>query len=347
MTLERSCQDHGMTSNTSLPTTAFGTTGMTITRVGFGAWAVGGTGWSGGWGPQDDSESVAAIRRAVERGVNWIDTAWVYGYGHSEDVVREALSVFSDADRPYVFTKCGPVEPAIRTDEPLSTGDPKVLRDQVVASLRRLGTDSVDLMQMHWPAEDDIEVEVYWQALLDMKAEGLYRAVGVSNFDVSELDRAEALGHVDTLQPPFSAIDRRAAGDLLPWCLEHDTGVIVYSPMHAGLLTGAFSTERVASLPDDDWRKTDTDFTDDLAANLTVAEAMAVVAERHGVSTAAAAAAWTIAWPGVSGAIVGARSAAQVDGWIDAATLQYEADDLQIVAGAIAASGAGEGPSRP
>ncbi len=336
-----------MTSDTSLPTIAFGTTGMTITRVGFGAWAVGGTGWSGGWGPQDDSESVAAIRRAVERGVNWIDTAWVYGYGHSEEVVREALSVFSEDDRPYVFTKCGPVEPAVRTVEPLSTGDPAVLREQVVASLRRLGVDAVDLMQMHWPAEDDIELEVYWQALLDMKAEGLYRAVGVSNFDTSELERAESLGHVDTLQPPFSAIDRRAGADLLPWCRDHSTGVIVYSPMHAGLLTGAFSVERVSSLPDDDWRKTDTDFTDDLSANLVVADAMATVAERHGVSTAAAAAAWTIAWPGVSGAIVGARSAAQVDGWLDAATLQYGADDLQVVADAIASSGAGEGPARP
>lgn len=334
-------------SNSDLPTIAFGTTGMDITRVGFGAWAVGGTGWSGGWGPQDDSESVAAIRRAVERGVNWIDTAWVYGYGHSEEVVREALSVYSEADRPYVFTKCGPVEPKIRTEEPLATGDAKVLREQVVASLRRLGTDSVDLMQMHWEAEDGVELEVYWQALLDMKSEGLYRAVGLSNFDTAQLERAELLGHVDTLQPPFSAIDRRAGGDLLPWCRKHDTGVIVYSPMHAGLLTGAFSAERVASLPDDDWRKSDDDFTDKLEANLAVAAAMAKVAERHGVTTAAAAAAWTIAWPGVSGAIVGARSAEQVDGWLDAATLEYDEADLQIVADAIAASGAGEGPDRP
>jgi aryl-alcohol dehydrogenase-like predicted oxidoreductase len=180
-----------------------------------------------------------------------------------------------------------------------------------------------------------------------MKDEGLYRAVGLSNFDTSQLDRAEQLGHVDTLQPPFSAIDRRAGTDLLPWCREHDTGVIVYSPMHAGLLTGAFSAERVAALPADDWRKTDEDFTANLQANLAVAEAMAQVAERHGVSTAAAAAAWTIAWPGVSGAIVGARSAGQVDGWVDAATLRYDEDDLTIVAEAITASGAGEGAPRP
>lgn len=332
---------------TTLRTAPFGRTGMAITRVGFGAWAVGGTGWSGGWGPQDDAESVAAIRHAVECGVNWVDTAWVYGYGHSEEVVREALSVFSDADRPYVFTKCGPVEPAERMSEPISTGDVRVLRAQVVASLRRLGTDSVDLMQMHWPAEDDVEVEVYWQALLDMRDEGLYRAVGVSNFDVGELERCEALGHVDTLQPPFSAVDREAGAELLPWCAAHETGVIVYSPMHAGLLTGAFSAERVAALPDDDWRKHDDDFTVNLSANLTVADAVAEVARRHGVSTAAAAAAWPLAWPGVTASIVGARSPAQVDGWAPAAALDYTADDLALVAAAIEAAGAGRGPTQP
>jgi aryl-alcohol dehydrogenase-like predicted oxidoreductase len=336
-----------MTTSTPLPTVPFGLTGMDITRVGFGAWAVGGTGWSGGWGTQDDDESVAAIRHAVERGVNWVDTAWVYGYGHSESVVREALSVFSDADRPYVFTKCGPVEPETRTDEPFSTGEPAVLREQVLASLDRLGVESVDLMQMHWPAEDDVDVEVYWQALLDMKEEGLYRAIGVSNFDTGELDRSEALGHVDTLQPPFSAIDRRAAEDLLPWCVEHSTGVIVYSPMQAGLLTGAFSAERVASLPDDDWRKTDDDFTVNLTANLRVAEAIGRVADKHEVPRPAAAAAWTLAWSGVTGAIVGARSADQVDGWVDAATFEYDDEDLQLVAAAIEASGAGEGPVAP
>jgi aryl-alcohol dehydrogenase-like predicted oxidoreductase len=336
-----------MPSNTSLPTIPFGRTGMSITRVGFGAWAVGGTGWSGGWGPQDDSESVAAIRHAVESGVNWIDTAWVYGYGHSESVVREALSVFSDAERPYVFTKCGPVEPDVRTEEPLATGDPKVLREHVLASLQRLGVDSVDLMQMHWPAEDDTDVEVYWQVLLDMKSEGLYRAVGVSNFDTDELSRSETLGHVDTLQPPFSAIDRRAAEDLLPWCVEHETGVIVYSPMQAGLLTGAFSAGRVDSLPDDDWRKTDDDFTVHLDANLAVADAIGAVAAKHAVPRPAAAAAWTLAWPGVTGAIVGARSPAQVDGWLDAATLRYDDEDLALVASAIESVEAGEGPTRP
>ena len=271
---------------TNLPTLPFGRTGMNITRVGFGAWAVGGGGWNGGWGPQDDKDSVATIRHAVESGVNWVDTAWVYGYGHSEEVVREALSVYSDQDRPYVFTKCGPVEPTDRMSEPTATGDPGALREHVLASLKRLGTDSVDLMQMHWPAEDGVEVEVYWQALLDMKAEGLFRAVGLSNFEPAELARAEALGHVETLQPGFSAIERTPAAETLPWCVEHDTGVIVYSPMQAGLLTGAFSAERVASLPDDDWRKSDDEFTVNLSANLTVADAMATISKRHGVSTA-------------------------------------------------------------
>ena len=332
---------------TNLPTVPFGRTGMNITRVGFGAWAVGGTNWSGGWGPQDDGDSVAAIRHAVESGVNWVDTAWVYGYGHSEEVVREALSVYSEDDRPFVFTKCGPIEPTVRTDEPLATGDPKVLREQVVASLRRLGVESVDLMQMHWPAEDDVEVETYWQTLLDMKAEGLYGAVGLSNFEPDELERAEALGHVDTLQPPFSAISREAAAEVLPWCLAHETGVIVYSPMQAGLLTGAFTAERVDALPDDDWRKSDDDFTVNLSANLAVAEAMAEVARRREVSTPAAAAAWTLAWPGVTAAIVGARRPEQVEGWLAAATLSYTAEDLELVAAAITSAGAGDGPTRP
>lgn len=332
---------------TMLRTAPLGRTGMSITRVGFGAWAVGGSGWSGGWGPQDDADSVAAIRRAVELGVNWVDTAWVYGYGHSEEVVRQALSVFAEAERPFVFTKCGPVEPKVRTDEPLATGDPRLLREQVIASLRRLGTDCVDLMQMHWPAEDGVEVEVYWQALLDMRDEGLYRAVGVSNFDVALLDRCEMLGHVDTLQPPFSAIERRAGEELLPWCAAHATGVIVYSPMQAGLLTGAFSAERVASLPDDDWRKNDDDFTVHLTANLKVADAVAEVGRRHGASTAAAAASWTLAWPGVTGAIVGARSPQQVDGWVAAASLEYTAEDLAAVTAAIEYAKAGRGPTGP
>ncbi|MFZ0323646.1 MAG: aldo/keto reductase [Actinomycetes bacterium] len=324
-----------------------GSTGLSITRVGFGAWAIGGTGWSGGWGPQDDDTSVTAVRYAVEQGVNWVDTAWVYGYGHSEVVVRRALSVFSDADRPFVFTKCGPVEPTDRTAEPMATGDPTALRAQVHASLRRLGVEQVDLMQMHWPAEDDVPLEVYWQALLDMKAEGLFRAVGVSNFDVDQLEAAEALGHVDTLQPPFSMINREAGANVLPWCHDHQTGVIVYSPMQCGLLTGAFTPERVESLPDDDWRKSDDDFTVNLGANLQLVDALRPVAERHGASLAEVAVAWTLAWPGVSGAIVGARRPDQVDGWSGAGSVRLTPEDLHEIATAVSSSGAGVGPTLP
>ena len=332
---------------TPLTTAPFGTTGWDITRVGFGAWAIGGGGWAGAWGPTDDHTSVAAIRYAVEQGVNWIDTAWVYGYGHSEEVVRRALSVYSDDDRPYVFTKCGPVEPTDRMVEPQSTGDVRVLRRQVEASLARLGVEQVDLMQMHWPAEDDVPVEVYWQALLDMKAEGLFRAVGLSNFDVGELDAAEALGHVDSLQPPFNLLERNAGGDVIPWCHKHRTGVIVYSPMASGLLTGAFSADRVAGLAADDWRRSDDAFTMDLDTNLALVEAMRPVAERHGASLAEVAVAWTLAWPGVTAAIVGARAPDQVDGWSGAGALQLTDADLDELAAAVAATGAGEGPDRP
>ena len=332
---------------TSLTTAPFGTTGWDITRVGFGAWAVGGGGWSGSWGPTDDDTSVAAIRYAVEQGVNWVDTAWVYGYGHSEQVVRRALSVYSDADRPKVFTKCGPVEPADRMSDAMSTGNVAVLREQVLASLARLKVDQVDLMQMHWPAEDDVELEVYWQALLDMKAEGLFAAVGLSNFDTAQLDTAEALGHVDSLQPPFSLLDRNAGADVVPWCAAHGTGVIVYSPMASGLLTGAFTAERVAGLAADDWRRSDDAFTADLDQNLTLVDALRPVAERHGASLAEVAIAWTLAWDGVTAAIVGARSADQVDGWCGAGALTLSDDDLADIAGAVASTGAGEGPARP
>jgi aryl-alcohol dehydrogenase-like predicted oxidoreductase len=229
--------------------------------------------------------------------------------------------------------------------EPLATGDVAVLREQVVASLRRLGTDSVDLMQMHWPAEDDTALEVYWQALLDMKREGLFRAVGLSNFDVDQLEVAEALGHVDSLQPPFSLIDRRAAADVIPWCAAHETAVICYSPMQSGLLTGAFTRERVEALPDDDWRSSDDDFTVRLDANLALVDQLRPIAERHGASLAEVAVAWTLAWPGVTGAIVGARRPDQIDGWIGAGSLALTPDDLAEIAEAVTTTGAGEGPA--
>jgi len=329
----------------ALPTRPYGTTGMEITPVGFGAWAIGGGDWAFSWGPQEDAQSVAAIRYAVEQGVNWIDTAAVYGLGHSEEVVGQALKEIPDGDRPYVFTKCGLVwDLDERKKPPRRTGTE--IRREVEDSLRRLGVERIDLYQMHRPAEDGTPLEEYWQTLLDLKAEGKVRAVGLSNHDVGQLDVAEKLGHVDSLQPPFSAIHRSAAAEI-DWCAAHDTGVIVYSPMQAGLLTGSFSKERVAGLPDDDWRKRHPDFTTNLEANLAFADALVPVAKRHEVRPAAVAVAWTLAWRGVTGAIVGARRPDQIDGWLAAADLELTAADLDEIAAAIEHTGVGEGPLVP
>ena len=315
--------------------------------MGFGAWAIGGAGWKYGWGGQDDTESIAAIRHAVESGVNWIDTAAVYGLGHSEEVVARALADFPEADRPYVFTKCGLVwDESDPTAEPQRAASPASVRHEVEASLKRLNTERIDLDQVHWPAEDGTPLEEYWQVMADLKAEGKARAIGLSNHDVAQLDRAEKIGHVDSLQPPFSAINRRAA-DEIGWCAGHGTGVIVYSPMQSGLLTGSFTKERAANLPADDWRATAGDFTKRLDSNLALADALRPIAERHGVSVAAVAVAWTLAWRGVTGAIVGARSPQQVDGWLPAASLELTDADLDDIAAAIERTGAGRGPTRP
>ncbi|MEU5877778.1 aldo/keto reductase [Spirillospora sp. NPDC047279] len=319
----------------------FGTTGMEITRVGFGAWAVGGR-WQHGWGGQDDADSVAAIRRAVEAGVNWIDTAAVYGLGHSEEVVAAALDGLPEADRPYVFTKGGEVwDDAGRVTRVATPGS---LRREVEASLRRLRVERIDLYQVHQTPESGAPVEDYWQAMTELKAEGKVRAIGLSNHDVARLEAAERVGHVDSLQPPFSAINRSQA-DRVAWCAAHDTAVIVYSPMQSGLLTGAFSAERAAALPADDWRRSAPDFTTGLAANLALADALRPLAERHGVGLGAVAVAWALAWPGVTGAIVGARRPGQVDGWTPAAGLALDDADIEAVTAAIRATGAGRGPA--
>lgn len=334
---------------TTLPTRRLGRTDMDITRVGFGAWAIGGAGWAFGWGSQDDRESVAAIRHAIDRGINWIDTAAVYGLGHSEVTVRQALAEIPAARRPYVFTKCGLVwDESNREAPPRRIGTPASIRREVEASLRRLGIERIDLYQMHWPTEDGTPLEEYWQALLDLKAAGKVRAVGLSNHSAAQMERAERLGHVDTLQPPFSAIRRDVAAAELPWCDSHQTGVIVYSPMQSGLLTGRFSVARGQSLPQDDWRSRNPEFSGDrLRRNLALADALKPIAARHGTSVASVAVAWTLAWPGVTGAIVGARSPAQVDGWLDAAALDLTDADLAEIAAAITATGAGTGPLSP
>jgi aryl-alcohol dehydrogenase-like predicted oxidoreductase len=332
----------------SLPRHRLGRTDLEITRVGFGSWAVGGD-WAVGWGSQDDRDSIAAIRHAVASGINWIDTAAIYGLGHSEEVVAAAVSDIPQGERPYIFTKCGLIgDPAHPDAPPRQVGAPASLRREVEESLRRLRLERIDLYQMHWPAEDGTPLEDYWQTLLDLKREGKVAAVGLSNHNVAQLRAAEALGHVDTLQPPFSAIKRQVGAAELAWCAANGTGVIVYSPMQAGLLSGTFSAQRAASLPKNDWRSRNPDFTGDrLLRNLAVADAMRPVADRHGTSVAAVAVAWTLAWPGVTGAIVGARRPSQVDGWRDAAALSLTDADMAEIGDAIERSGAGAGPSRP
>jgi aryl-alcohol dehydrogenase-like predicted oxidoreductase len=334
---------------TSLPPTRLGWTGMHLTRVGFGAWAIGGGDWAYAWGNQDDDASITAIRHAAESGINWIDTAAVYGLGHSEEVVATALAGLPEADRPYVFTKGGLVwNPADRSAEPQRAGAPASIRTEVEASLRRLRVERIDLYQMHWPTEDGTPLEEYWQVFTDLKREGKIRAAGLSNHGIVQLEAAEQIGAVDAIQPPFSLIHRDAADDVLLWAREHEAGVIVYSPMASGLLTGAFTAARAAHLEPGDWRAGHPDFTEPaLSANLAMADALRPVAERHGVAPAAVAVAWTLTFPGVTGAIVGARSPRQVDGWLPAATLELKDDDLSDIAAAIRASGAGTGPASP
>jgi aryl-alcohol dehydrogenase-like predicted oxidoreductase len=330
-------------------TRLLGTTGMEITRVGLGAWAIGGANWSFGWSIQDDNESIAAIRRAIEAGINWVDTAAVYGLGHSEQIVARALSDFTVSDRPYVFTKCGFVwDEQHPTALPQFIGNPTSIRREVEDSLRRLAVERIDLYQMHWPPKDGTPIEEYWGALLDLKREGKIRAAGLSNHSLPQLEIAERIGHVDSLQPPLSAICRDAGRDELPWCAQHNIGVIVYSPMQSGLLSGSFSAERAAILPSDDWRSRSDYFSGDaLQRNLQLADALRPVAQRHGTTVAAVAVAWTLAWPGVTGAIVGARRPQQVDGWLDAMRIELASDDLCEIAMAIEHVGAGSGPARP
>jgi len=333
----------------ALATRPLGSSGLDITRVGFGSWAVGGGGWSFGWGPQDDAESLATMRHAIELGINWIDTAAVYGLGHSEEVVGRLLRELPAGRRPYVFTKCGlvwdqqsPMTPPERVLKPDS------IRRECEASLRRLGVERIDLYQFHWPDETDTRVEDSWGAMVKLVEEGKVRAAGVSNFDVKLLDRCEAIRHVDSLQPPFSLIRREVAESEIPWCAERHTGVICYSPMQSGLLTDSFSAERVAAFAPDDWRRRAPEYQQPrLDRNLALRDGLKPIARRHGTTVSATAIAWTLAWPGVTGAIVGARSPAQVDGWIGAATLKLTAADLDAVAAAIARTGAGAGPARP
>ncbi len=326
-----------------------GRDGIGITTVGFGAWAIGGGGWSYGWGPQDDAQSIAAIRRAVESGVDWIDTAAIYGLGHSEQVVELALADIPRSARPRVFTKCGLIaDPERPFDEPRRVLRPESIRRECEASLRRLGVDRIDLYQFHWPDATGTSVEDSWGEMARLVAEGKILRTGVSNFGVDLLERCERIRHVDSLQPPFSMIRRDAAADVIPWCAAHGTGVIAYSPMQSGILTDGFGKERVERMAPEDWRRRSPEFREPrLSRNLALRDALRPVASRYGVTVATVAVAWVLAWPGVTGAIVGARSPRQVDGWIQAGSLELATSDLDEIARAIELVGAGSGPTHP
>ena len=311
----------------TLNTTELGHTGLQITRVGFGAWAIGGGGWEFGWGPQEDDQSVAAIHHALMLGVNWIDTAAGYGFGHSEEIVGRALSGLTK--RPYVFTKCSLLEgPGRRVVHSLK-------RDSVMreahASLERLGLDAIDLYQIHWPNPLE-DIEQGWAALAELKEQGLVRHIGVSNFDVAQLQRIEQIAPVETLQPQYSLIEREAEREILPFCEREGIGVIAYSPMGSGLLTGRMTRERIEQLPDDDWRKRDPRFREpQLSRNLELVERLKTVADRHETSPGAVAIAWTLRDPAVDGAIVGFRSPQQVDPIVGAANLELSDVDLELI----------------
>lgn len=301
-----------------------GSSDLEITTLGFGAWAIGGTGWSFAWGPQDDAQSVAAIRRALERGINWIDTAAIYGLGHSEEVVARAIAELPAHKRPYVFTKCGLIADAQGRPQRVLKADS--VRAELAASLRRLRVETIDLYQIHWPNEDNEEA---WAALLQLQREGKIRYLGVSNFDASQMTRLLQKGPITSLQPPYSLIERAVETGTLDFCRQHGIGVINYSPMYSGLLSGAMTPERAAALPADDWRRQNPEFQPPrLARNLRLVEVLRAIGARHGRSPGEVAIAWTLRHPAITGAIVGARSAEQVDGFIGAAGLTLTSQDV-------------------
>jgi len=304
-----------------------GNSDMMLTPIGVGAWAMGGAGWQFSWGPQDDVESIAAIHKALEAGVNWIDTAAVYGLGHSEEVVGKALQVRSE--RPYVFTKCercwdenGMIYGCLKRDS---------VRRELEASLRRLRMDSVDLYQIHWPGPDE-DIEEGWAALAELKKEGKVRWIGLSNFTAAEMERAAKVAPITSLQPPYSLISREGEESVLPYALRHGIGAIVYSPMKSGLLSGAMTRQRIASMHPDDFRKNTPNFQEPkLSRNLELAELLKKIGARHGRSAGEAAIAWTLRHPAVTGAIVGMRSARQAEGVLGALEFRLSEEEAREI----------------
>jgi aryl-alcohol dehydrogenase-like predicted oxidoreductase len=316
-------------TDTTLPTRQLGSSDLHLTRIGFGAWAIGGGNWEFAWGAQDDDESVKTIERALDLGINWIDTAAIYGLGHSEEIVARALRHV--AKKPYVFTKC-----SMRwTDErkiyrSLKAGS---IQEEIEASLGRLRVDTIDLYQIHWPNPED-EIEEGWEMLAKLQQQGKVRYIGVSNFNVDQLKRAQKIAPVTSLQPPYSLLNRSVEAEVLPYCLEHNIGVINYSPMVSGLLTGKMTAERIQNMPDDDWRKRSPNFKEPkLARNLELVELLREIGKRHGVEPGVVATAWTLQNPAITAAIVGARRPDQVDGTLAAASFVPKWEELEQIEG--------------
>ncbi|WP_335129644.1 aldo/keto reductase [Nostoc sp.] len=310
-----------------MQTKQLGNSELHITPIGFGAWAIGGSGWAFGWGEQDDQESIAAINGALDLGVNWIDTAAVYGLGHSEEVVAKALK--GRSNRPYIFTKCsliwdekGKIGNSLKADS---------VREEVEASLRRLEIETIDLYQIHWPNPDS-DIEEGWTTLAKLKDEGKVRYIGVSNFNVEQLKRIQEIAPVTSLQPPYSLVKRNVDKEILPFCKENNIGVIVYSPMQSGLLTGKMTPERVANFPDDDWRKKSDEFQEPrLSRNLKLVEVLQRIGQQYDRSPGEVAIAWTLNNPAVTAAIVGGRNPKQVEGIIGAGELRLNQQELDEI----------------
>ena len=313
-----------------MQTRILGNSDLKITPLGFGAWAVGGE-WKFGWGPQSDNDSIAAIHKALELGMNWIDTAAVYGLGHSEEVVRKALTEWKNS-RPYVFTKCGmlwddqgTIDYSLRADS---------IRREVDASLSRLGVEAIDLYQIHWTADELEETLEGWAEMAKLKEEGKLRWIGVCNATVAEMEAMSKIAPITSLQPPYSLVKRDVENDQLPWCGAHGVGTVVYSPMGSGLLTGAMTKERIFNLPEGDWRRNNPQFQEPkLTENLALADRLRAVGARHGRTAAEAALAWVLRRPEVTGAIVGARNAAQVDGLIRGSEIRLSAEEISEIEG--------------
>jgi len=311
-------------------TRQLGNSDLQLTSIGFGAWAIGGGDWQYAWGPQEDRKSIEAIHAALDAGINWIDTAAVYGLGHSEEVVGTALK--SASAKPYIFTKSsmtwGPDRKIVQTQ--------KKIREEVEGSLRRLKIDVIDLYQIHWPVPD-AEIEEGWTTMAELQREGKVRYIGVSNFSVAQMERALKIAPITSLQPPYSMINRTIEAEILPFCQKHNIGVINYSPMQSGLLTGAMTKERIAKMPQDDFRRNTKQFQEPLISrNLELVELLRAIGKRHGVDPGVVAIAWTLHNPAITAAIVGGRSAEQVDGVLPAATFRLSEDEFQQIAAFLA-----------